>query len=299
MWVLLSGGEPLLRRDFPDIYLDLRKKGLLVSLFTNATLMTPEIIALLKKYPPRELEVTVYGATAETYEKVTRNPGSYTRFINGLTLLKSAGISFTLKAMAIKSTVAEIEKIIEFSKEWTDRTFRFDPMLHLRYDRNPFRNAEIISERLSAEEVGNLEIQYPERIDAFKQMCGEPDKVKSYDQGIAPVFQCGLGHNSADVTWNGFLTGCASLRHKAHLFNLRTMSLEDAWENQLPKMFHLGSNRPEYLAECATCPLIDICMWCPAHADLEHGELDKKVTWFCQVAHKRAQLARKDTPSDG
>ncbi|KKL06923.1 hypothetical protein LCGC14_2591200 [marine sediment metagenome] len=50
-WWLITGGEPLVREDFVDIYLYLKKKGLLTSVFTNATLITPELVSLFKKYP--------------------------------------------------------------------------------------------------------------------------------------------------------------------------------------------------------------------------------------------------------
>ena len=63
LWCLISGGEPLLREDFDEIYVSLKKAGLLVSVFTNATLITDDHIRLFKKFPPRDIEVTVYGVT--------------------------------------------------------------------------------------------------------------------------------------------------------------------------------------------------------------------------------------------
>jgi MoaA/NifB/PqqE/SkfB family radical SAM enzyme len=87
LWCLISGGEPLLRDDFADIYISLKQKGLLVSVFTNACLVTEEHVALFTKYPPRDLEVTVYGITPDTYERVTQRPGSYIAFRRGLDLL--------------------------------------------------------------------------------------------------------------------------------------------------------------------------------------------------------------------
>ena len=91
VWCLLTGGEPLLRSDFAEIYMILKRKGLLVSVFTNATLISEEHVALFRKYPPRDIEVTVYGVTGETYEVVTRRPGSFGRFLKGLDLLLGAG----------------------------------------------------------------------------------------------------------------------------------------------------------------------------------------------------------------
>jgi MoaA/NifB/PqqE/SkfB family radical SAM enzyme len=63
LWCLITGGEPLLRDDFFDLYRALKRKGLLVSVFTNATLINMEHIKLFKNFPPRDIEVTIYGVT--------------------------------------------------------------------------------------------------------------------------------------------------------------------------------------------------------------------------------------------
>jgi len=104
LWCLVTGGEPLLRQDFSDIYLMLKKQGLLVSVFTNACLVTPEHVKLFQNYPPRDIEVTVYGISAQTYEKVTRRPGSYDAFRRGLDLLLEGSVKVRLKAMALPLT---------------------------------------------------------------------------------------------------------------------------------------------------------------------------------------------------
>ena len=157
LWCLITGGEPLLREDFSSVYLYMKRKGLLVSVFTNATLITEEHIRLFQKYPPRDIEVTVYGVTRETYERVTRRAGSYTAFMKGLDLLLESGVKVRLKAMALRSNLHEMPEIARFCREKTKDYFRLDPFLHLRYDRNARRNEEIRSERLSPEEIAALE----------------------------------------------------------------------------------------------------------------------------------------------
>jgi len=119
IWVLLSGGEPLLRGDFPEIYLSLKRKGLLVSVFTNATLVRDEHIALFRKYPPRDIEVTVYGASPETYERVTRRPGSFAAFLSGLNRLLESDVKVRLKAMALRSNFHELPAIAAFCRART------------------------------------------------------------------------------------------------------------------------------------------------------------------------------------
>lgn len=157
VWCLLTGGEPLLRPDFPDIYLALKRKGFLLAVFTNASLVTVEHVRLFRAYPPRDVEVTVYGATEETYERVTRRPGSYAAFRRGLALLREGGVKVRLKAMALRSNAHELEAIGRYCCERTKDYYRFDPLLHLRYDGDERRNAEIRGERLSAAEIVALE----------------------------------------------------------------------------------------------------------------------------------------------
>ena len=169
LWCLITGGEPLLRPDFEKIYLTLKKLGLLVSVFTNATLIKKEHIALFRKYPPRDIEVTIYGVTENTYERVTRKPGSFNAFMQGLDRLFKSGIKVRLKAMALRSNLDELPQIASFCRERTKDYFRFDPFLHLRFDQDSARNKEIMSERLSPAEIVALEKSDPERVRIFKK----------------------------------------------------------------------------------------------------------------------------------
>ncbi len=173
MWCLLTGGEPLLRDDFFDIYLALKRLGLLVSVFTNACLVTPRHVELFRRYPPRDIEVTVYGATEATYERVTRRPGSYQAFLRGLDLLLAGGVKVRLKAMALRSNAHELPEIARFCRARTSDYYRFDPLLHLRFDRDARRNEEIIAERLSPEEIVAVERADEERFGALQRNCRE------------------------------------------------------------------------------------------------------------------------------
>ena len=70
VWLLMTGGEILLRPDFLELYRHAKKNGLLVTLFTNGTLVTPKLAEALVQSRPFAIEVTLYGSTAETYERV-------------------------------------------------------------------------------------------------------------------------------------------------------------------------------------------------------------------------------------
>ena len=288
VWCLISGGEPLLRNDFAEIYLMLRKKGLLVSVFTNACLINEEHVALFKKHPPRDIEVTVYGITAETYERVTGRLGSYAAFRRGLNLLLDAGIKVRLKGMALRSNLDELPAITAFCRAHTKDYFRFDPLLHLRYDFDPQRNAEIIAERLSPAEIAAIEQADDERAKALEQNCAKFIFPEAADTLCDHLFHCGAGNTSFVVSYDGIFRLCADLWHPDSIYDLRRGSLRDAWENLVPAVRDMHSDRPSFLETCRRCPIVNLCLWCPAHAHLETGELDGPTPYMCAVAHARA-----------
>ncbi len=289
LWCLVSGGEPLLRKDFADVYLALRKKGLLVSVFTNACLVNEEHIALFKKHPPRDIEVTVYGVTQETYERVTRRPGSYQAFRRGLDLLLSSGLKVRLKAMALRSNLDELPAIAASCREHTSETFRFDPLLHLRYDQDAKRNQEIRSERLSPEEIVRLEQGDDERSTALEENCDRLILPEHNGEVCDHLFHCGAGNRSFSISYDGIFRLCADLWHPECTADLRQVRLAQAWDELVPQVREMRSSNSEFLERCRRCPIFNLCLWCPAHAHLESGQMDGWNEYFCQVAHARAK----------
>jgi radical SAM protein with 4Fe4S-binding SPASM domain len=292
VWCLLTGGEPLLREDFFDLYLGLKRLGLLVSVFTNACLIIPEHVALFQQYPPRDVEVTVYGVTQETYEGVTRREGSFAAFQRGLKLLLESGVKIRLKAMALRANVHELPEIAKFCRQHSKDYFRFDPLLHLRYDGNDYRNEEIRAQRLTPEEIVALEKSDTERWEAVQREChklvAQPSDVYQDDH----LFYCGAGLGSFTVSYDGYFRLCASLWQGDCLYDLKQGSLREALEQVVPRVRDLRS-RSEALNKCRTCPFISICLWCPAHAHLETGQLDAWVEYFCLVTQARTRTSQR------
>jgi len=288
LWCLLTGGEPLLRADFSEIYLMLKKKGLLVSLFTNACLVTEEHVRLLKAYPPRDIEVTVYGVTRETYENITRRPGSFAAFRRGLDLLLNNDFKVRLKAMAMRSNLHQLPAIAAFCRRHTMDYFRFDPLLHLRYDGDSGRNQEIRRERLSPDEIVALEQADAERSGFLEKNCDHYIFPGHDHKDCRHLFYCGAGNAGFTVSPEGHFRLCSSLWHPDCVYDLKKDTLAEAWNDFVPRVRDRSSANPEFLEKCRSCPIINLCLWCPAHAYLESGRLDAWCDYFCQVAHARA-----------
>lgn len=296
LWCLLTGGEPLLRADFPDIYRLLKKKGLLVSLFTNACLVTEEHVRLLKEYPPRDIEVTVYGVTRETYENVTRRPGSFAAFRRGLDRLVKNNFNVRLKAMALRSNFHELPAIAAFCRSQTTDYFRFDPLLHLRFDGDAGRNLEIRGERLRPEEIVALEQADPERSGFLEKNCAHYIFPAHDHKDCRHLFYCGAGNAGFAVSPEGIFRLCSSLWHPDCVYDLRKGTLAEAWNGFVPQVRAQSSTAREFLQKCHSCPIINLCLWCPAHAHLENGRLDSWCDYFCAVAHARAAGIRPRHP---
>ena len=292
VWCLVTGGEPLLRPDFFDLYLALRRRGLLVSLFTNATLVDDEHVRFFRKHPPRDIEVTVYGVTEETYERVTRTPGSFRAFNAGLERLLGAGLGVRLKARALRSNKHERAAIADFCRARTKDQYRFDPQLHLRFDRDEARNAVIRAERLSPREIVRLERADPERFGALAAACAETASDGAPAGECRHIFRCGAGRQSFVVGPDGRLRPCSSLHHPEFLYDLREGSLAEAWTGFVPRALARETARREWLEACGKCPVVNLCLWCPAHGYLETGALDLPVEAFCRVARARAEALK-------
>ena len=289
VWVLITGGEPLIRDDFSEIYMILKRKGLLISVFTNAALINREHVDLFLKYPPRDIEVSVYGATKETYEKVTGCYGSYDAFMRGLSLLLENGVKVRLKAMALRSNIHELDQISTFCNERTKDYYRFDPLIHMRFDGNLTRNQEIIAERLTPEEIVRIERADEKRYNSLEKNCDKLIIENFCHNNCDHLFHCGAGNGSFSVSYDGKFRLCSSLWAPETMYDLRTGTLKEAWEEFIPKVRDMRSKKPEFLQTCRKCPIINLCLWCPAHAYLETGEMDTHIDYFCRVAHARAR----------
>lgn len=291
LWVLLSGGEPLLRPDFFEIYTHIKTRGVFVSVFTNASLVTAEHIRLFKKYPPRQIEVSVYGITPEIHKSVTRK-NTFESTMAGIDRLLSAGLPITLKSTIMQANLPDFDKITDFCRSKSGRPFRFDPCLQLRADKDPHRNKSILSQRLTPEQIAALDKKDPQRYKALEQSC--KNQNNSAGQSANTLFKCQAGINTCAIGWDGKYQLCPSLVNRACTLDLKADTLARAWNHFTPDILKRTSVRSHYTEHCGTCTLHDICAWCPAHADVETDLLDGYTPYFCKVAKERQRMWEKN-----
>ncbi len=152
----ISGGEPMLRPDFPEIFDYLTRKSVSYTLNTNGRCITPEIAHLLKRRGSKM--VALYGATAEVHDRVTRHPGSFQQTMRGFSLLKETGAGFTVQLIPMRANWSQWPQMIELAQSLSRHWRVGAPWLYLSACRNEKRNAEIIQQRLDPADVIALDV---------------------------------------------------------------------------------------------------------------------------------------------
>lgn len=275
LWLLLTGGEPLIRPDFTDIYTYAVRKGILVTLFTNGTLITPFIADHLRDYRPFSIEITLYGATAETYEAVTGVRGSFEQCMNGIRLLLERGLPVKLKAMIMTLNKHELPMM----KQYADKLgleFRFDPAISPKLD----GSKTTISLRIPPEEIVELDLADDKRLKEWRSFCDKFWNSSYRDE----LFTCGGGRNTFHINPYGELKFCEMVMD--YSYDLRNKPFKTGWHDFIPSVRVMKRTRDN---RCKDCDVIPICDQCPGWALLEHNDPETPVDFLCEIAHIRAE----------
>ncbi|MDA2910070.1 radical SAM protein [Nitrospiraceae bacterium AH_259_D15_M11_P09] len=290
LWLLYSGGEIFARQDFLSIYTYAKKKGLFITLFTNGTQITPKIADHLAHWRPFSIEITLYGRTRETYERLTGIPGSYDRCMRGIQLLMERGLPLSLKTVGVTINKHEIGDMKRFAEEELGLPFKFDSMINARID----CSQSPLAVRLTPEDVVGQDVQDPKRADEWRTFYEQARRLKYDPQGREDVYHCGGGMSAFAIDPQGKMSICV-LSHM-DMYDLRTGSFQEGWERFLSNVRRKKITR---VTKCTACGMRSMCASCPATAELEQGDPEEPVDFFCHTTHLRAYALDLPVPPHG
>jgi radical SAM protein with 4Fe4S-binding SPASM domain len=290
LWILFTGGEIFARKDFLEIYTYAKKKGFLITLFTNGTLINERIVDYLREWPPFVIEITLYGHTRETYEALTQIPGSYERCIRGIKLLHARGLPLKLKTVPTTINKHEVLSMKSFAKDELGLEFKFDSLINPRID----CSQSPLAVRLSPEEVVALDMYSPETASEYSKLAEREFRSPPALEQSDTLYVCGGGVNSFAIDPYGHMTICV-LSHQES-YDIRSGSVKEGWEQFLLKV---RTRKRKTISKCVSCRLHSLCSMCPANGELEHGEPESPVEFLCEVAHLRAMALGFDVPTHG
>jgi len=282
----LTGGEPLLRRDFSAIYRHAHDKGILVVVFTNATLVTPAILALWRERPPALVEVTQYGSDAATYNAIANAGGDpYARFRAGLEQLAAAGIRFALKTTAMAGNAGQIPELRRFA-ESLGVGFRFDTVVSPRID----GGTKPLAQRLPPAEAARLDVELGSATrEQWSEYCSAL-LGNSAERHLR--YRCGAGVATFLIDPYGRLHVCELSREPG--WDVLAGGFARGWYHEIPQL--LATEAPSGDL-CASCPTEALCPNCAGMTALEHKTVNQ---YMCKMTDERSRLslgASRPTPA--
>jgi MoaA/NifB/PqqE/SkfB family radical SAM enzyme len=292
----ISGGEPMLRDDFPDIFDYLTRKSIGYSLNSNGTRITPAIAQLLKRKGTKM--IALYGATAEVYDSVTRNPGGFDAALRGMNYLREAGAGFIVQLIPMRANWHQWDAMQELARKLSPHQRVGAAWLYLSSSGTPAKNREIAGQRLSPREVIELDKPDPayyERMEETKDEGGTL-RVKdeknssfiphpsSFDFDDRLFAACIARHNEFHIDAYGRMTWCSFIKDPALRYDLRRGTFREAWEEFIPACADKVRGGDEWRANCGACEKRTDCRWCAVYAYLETGRYSARVPYLCAVA---------------
>ncbi len=279
--VLLTGGEPMIRRDFDEIFLACKNAGLLVSVNTNGTLLTDEKIRFFRENPPQKINVTLYGTSKETYSGLCGNGDVYETVVEAVKKLVEAKLTVKLNYSVTPQNVSDAPKALDFARELQL------PIQPVTYMFPPVRTeCGEMSERLTPQKAAQVQFDWQRRLlgNEFSDYLKNKSKAP---QPYADITDCGerincrAGSTTFWVTWKGEMTPCG-------MMNTPSVPIEDfkeAWNSIREK------RREIFLpTQCTGCELRKSCDMCAAVSYAETGRFDSLPEYVCRKAHEYNRL---------
>jgi radical SAM protein with 4Fe4S-binding SPASM domain len=268
IYLLITGGEAMVRADFLDIARYARRNGFFISLLTNCSLITPEIARALAELKPVYLATSLYGATATTHESVTQVPGSFQKTVEGIELLVGAGVTPTIQTTIMKTNSGELPQMKELV-ESLNAYIQMDMRM------------------LPSKTGADFPFQYEAGIEELAGCDWQPD-IPSQNEDIGPQM-CKAGRSICSISPNGDVFPCITFPLK--LGNLRQTSFDSIWSlKPCAELRYLRSMRHSSFYACNKCEIRAYCQRCTGVAYMESGSMDGPSPSACRQAQTRWRL---------
>lgn len=285
IFLTFTGGEIFTRKDFMDIYLYAKKRGFLVELFTNGSLITDDIIKVLRKYPPLLVDISLYGENEETYYQITQVHNMYYKVIANCKKLVDAGIRVSLKSPILQCTLKQISGMKEIAKGMNiPFVYSFEIMPTIDKNTKPCTYQVELAEVLKHEFL-----DYYDQISHGIRKAGDIDinSIKKLAK-CEYVYDCNIAQNSFVIDYQGNMLPCMKLRH--HGKNILKEKFSEIWKEFGIYKKIKASN--DY--KCKKCESRFFCDICPAEMNLIYGNAEFRPSDACLAAEIRKKFYNEE-----
>ena len=286
-YLLLTGGEVFIRQDFKEIYEELSKMGFQISIYSNGSLITPDIAKWLGKIPPYKMSVTLYGASPETYYKVTGFAEGFEKALHGIDNLIAEGIHVGLRTTVVQGNEKEFCKIAELVEK---RNLDLGVVNYIG-PRRESGNTDPIGNRLAPEEL----VKYEILVDEYNKQ--KSSKIESVDDSSENTrlidkkadentviqnnaYRCNAGKCIFWIAWDGHMHPCGVFNEPV-VYPFENGFIE-SWKELVDKC-----NKVPVCKPCLSCEYYNYCIKCPSRIASETGFFDKPAPYLCETAKLR------------
>lgn len=275
IWLCLTGGDPLFRNDFPELYTYARKKGFIITIFTSGYSLNDKLVSCLKANPPFGIELTLNAVSQGLYERISRVKGSFAKVMHGIKLLRDANLPFKIKTHVTTDNFHHLNRIKMYLRKLG---LKFYPSFILHPQING--NSAPCNLRISPNRVLDL-IETNSKAPAEKKECAQQPVLGN------SLYPCVITSGDGfyiDPYGNMFL--CKLIRSPK--LNLLNVSPRNGLIRLLSKV---RSEFFESSSKCRSCKLKVACVWCPGKAMLETGNPEAPIDYYCRLAKITTEYA--------
>lgn len=287
LFPLLTGGEPFLHPDFEEIYSKMADMGMQNSINTNGTMINEKTALWLSKRPPTRINITLYGASEDSYQKLCGNGDAYGKVRNAVQWLKKYRIPIKFNTSITSYNVQDLEALIKYAEEMEvpiqAATYMFPPIR---------RNEKMVgqNDRLSPEDAALTRVKSEFLRVEPEWFLGQAERYRRFvplDQLEEKPHQpqrmnCRAGNSSAWLSWEGNLTNCGM--YNSVMVSLKEKSFSSAWKELTEQTAAIT-----FQSFCSICPNQWLCHSCIAMVKNESGSIDGRPDYMCRMNEASAR----------
>ena len=257
LFLTLSGGEALLRRDFFDIVALARSLAFSVRIKTNAVLLRRKDADRLRALGVHEVQISLYSHRADVHDAVTKVPGSFIRTVDGIKALRAAGVPVVVANVLMRRNFADYKELQALAAS-LDARCTIDPTVtpHMDGDRS------LLALGVPAEDL-KAAFRDPGLVGPVDVACAPPTPA---GEDVLDALPCSAGHSACYVSPYGDVYPC--VQFPLPTGNIRKQSFEAIWRHS-PAFAEVRSIRVADLPTCSTCAHGGSCTRCPGLAYME------------------------------
>lgn len=288
---LITGGEPLIREDFPEIYSEIKKLGLLVSVNTNGSLISGKTAELFINDPPARLNISLYGASEKTYSDLCGLP-SFGKVYENIRAMADAGIQIKLNMSITPYNCGELERMLSLAAELGVQskvtTYMYPPVR--RKDSRTGENPA----RFTADEAAFYRAKYDllrfgreeflRRVEKLLESFGGMDECCDPERD-GEKMRCRAGTSSCWLNYKGEMTACGMFPGGG--FNALELGFAESW-----RRVRESTEKILTPAKCVNCESRKLCPMCAAVCRSETGSFDKVPEYACEFSKASEKYIR-------